>query len=429
MKDSKQSSLSERSQAVVWHPFTQMQLGPAPIGVVKGEGMYLIDENGKKYMDAISSWWTCLHGHSHPYITEKIAEQAGTLEHVIFAGFTHEPAVHLAERLVQYLPENQARIFFSDNGSTAVEVGLKMAFQYWQNVGERKTKVIAFKESYHGDTFGAMSVGSRSAFTEPFFPFLFDVEFIESPAKNPDLCIRELKDLVAKGDVAAMIYEPLVQGAGGMLMYSEELLDELLGICQSHEVLCIADEVMTGFYRTGEFFASNACQNQADIICLSKGLSGGVLAMGVTSCSTRIYDAFLSDHFMNKTFFHGHSFTANPISCAAANASLDLLESSEVKARIQAIEEQHRSYIASLSSNNKVENVRVLGTILALDVKSDVVTGYGNAVRDEINTFFLDKGILLRPLGNTLYLLPPYCISDEELCLIYSTIDEYLVGK
>lgn len=425
----KKKSLSKRSEKVVWHPFTQMQLGPAPIGVVKGEGMYLIDEDGKRYMDAISSWWTCLHGHSHPYITEKIAEQAGTLEHVIFAGFTHEPAVKLAERLVQYLPENQERIFYSDNGSTAVEVGLKMAFQYWQNMGERKTKVIAFKDSYHGDTFGAMSVGSRSAFTEPFFPFLFDVEFIESPAKDAAKCKAELKELVGKGDIAALIYEPLVQGAGGMLMYSAELLDELLGICQRHEVLCIADEVMTGFYRTGEFFASNSCEQKPDIICLSKGLSGGVLAMGVTSCSARIYDAFLSDHFMSKTFFHGHSFTANPISCAAANASLDLLENPEVQARIRLIQQKHETYAASLATNSKVENVRVMGTILALDVKSDVVTGYGNAVRDEINTFFLEKGILLRPLGNTLYLLPPYCITEEQLTEIYLAIGEYLKEK
>ncbi|MFT4969303.1 MAG: adenosylmethionine-8-amino-7-oxononanoate aminotransferase [Chitinophagales bacterium] len=420
------NKLSERSQASVWHPFTQMQLGPKPIGLVKGEGVYLYDEDGKKYIDAISSWWTCLHGHSHPYIADKIAEQARSLEHVIFAGFTHEPAVHLAERLLDNLPDNQARIFYSDNGSTAVEVGLKMAFQYWQNVQQEKTKVISFKEGYHGDTFGAMSVGSRSAFTAPFFPFLFDVEFIESPVVDPVQCVAQLKALVALNDVAAIVYEPLVQGAGGMLMYSPELLEEILGICKAHEVLCIADEVMTGFYRTGLFFASEACTISPDIMCLSKGLTGGVMAMGVTTCTAEIYEAFLSDHFMNKTFFHGHSFTANPIACAAANASMDLLLQDECQARIKAIQVKHETFMSILEGNTKVENVRAMGTILALDVKSETITGYGNAVRDEINYFFLEKGVLLRPLGNTLYLLPPYCITDEELDFIYSKIKEYL---
>ncbi len=419
-------SLSERSQASVWHPFTQMQVGPKPIGLKKGEGVYLFDEDGKKYIDAISSWWTCLHGHSHPYIADKIAEQARCLEHVIFAGFTHEPAVRLAERLLENLPDNQARIFYSDNGSTAVEVGLKMAFQYWQNIQQEKTKVIAFKEGYHGDTFGAMSVGSRSAFTEPFFPFLFDVEFVESPAKNADQCIAEIRQLVEAQDVAAIVYEPLVQGAGGMLMYSKETLDEILALCKQHKVLCIADEVMTGFCRTGTFFASEVGEEKPDIMCLSKGLTGGVMAMGVTTCTAKIYDAFLSDHFMNKTFFHGHSFTANPIACASANASLDLLLEVECQNRIKGIQAKNISFMERLKGNTKVENIRVMGTILALDVKSEVITGYGNAVRDEINYFFLEKGVLLRPLGNTLYILPPYCISDNELDFIYEKIVEYV---
>lgn len=423
---SNKRSLSKRSENVVWHPFTQMQIGPAPIGVVKGEGVYLYDEDGKEYIDAISSWWTCLHGHSHPYIAKKIAEQARSLEHVIFAGFTHEPAVRLAERLIEVLPDNQDRVFYSDNGSTAVEVGLKMAFQYWQNVQKEKTKVIAFKEGYHGDTFGAMSVGSRSAFTEPFFPFLFDVEFVESPAKDADKCMAEIKSLVAKNDVAAIVYEPLVQGAGGMLMYSKETLDDILNVCKEHEVLCIADEVMTGFYRTGSFFASVVGEVQPDIMCLSKGLTGGVMAMGVTTCTAKIYDAFLSDHFMSKTFFHGHSFTANPIACASANASLDLLLKDDVQESIKNIQTRHQAFAESLVKNEEVENVRVMGTILALDVKSEVITGYGNAVRDEINQFFIEKGILLRPLGNTLYLLPPYCITDEQLDFIYEMIEEYV---
>ena len=419
-------SLSARSKASVWHPFTQMKIAEGPIGIVRGDGSYLYTEEGDKFIDGISSWWTCIHGHSHPYITEKLSAQARNLEHVMFAGFTHEPAVQLAENLLSALPQNQAKIFYSDNGSTAVEVGLKMAFQYWKNLKKVKTKIIAFNDSYHGDTFGAMSVGSRSAFTEAFFPFLFDVEFVESPARNADLCLAQIKALVAQGDVAAIVYEPLVQGAGGMLMYSSEVLDNILSLCQRHEVLSIADEVMTGFYRTGEFFASNEGEFSPDILCLSKGLTGGVMAMGVTSCTQEIYDAFLSDHFMEKTFFHGHSFTANPLACAVANSIFDLLGKEETKAAIIKINEAHVAFVEKIKDNQNIAFPRVKGTILAIDVKSDVKTNYANAVRDEINHFFLDRGILLRPLGNTLYVLPPYCISEGDLQFIYRTIEEYI---
>ena len=419
-------NLSDRSKASVWHPFTQMKIADGPIGVVKGEGSYLYTEDGKKFIDAISSWWTCIHGHAHPYITDKIRAQAANLEHVMFAGFTHEPAVQLAENLLSILPKNQAKIFYSDNGSTAVEVGLKMAFQYWKNLGKEKTKVIAFQDSYHGDTFGAMSVGSRSAFTEAFFPFLFDVEFVESPARDASLSLSQIKALVEEGEVAAIVFEPLVQGAGGMLMYSAEILDEILSLCQQHQVLSIADEVMTGFYRTGACFASNETKLAPDIMCLSKGLTGGVMAMGVTSCTQAIYDAFLADHFMEKTFFHGHSFTANPIACAAANASFDLLQKDACQEALTRIHQSHVAFVERIKDNPNIALPRVKGTILALDVKSDAATNYANAVRDEINHFFLDRGILLRPLGNTLYVLPPYCISEADLDYIYNTIEAYI---
>ncbi|MEZ4915645.1 MAG: adenosylmethionine--8-amino-7-oxononanoate transaminase [Chitinophagales bacterium] len=419
-------SLSSRSKLHIWHPFTQMKIADNPIPIVKGEGVYLYEENGKKYIDAISSWWTCIHGHAHPYIAKKIYEQATELEHVIFAGFTHEPAVRLTERLMQYLPSNQKKAFFSDNGSTAVEVGLKMAFQYWHNKGEKKTKVIALKEAYHGDTFGAMSVGSRSAFTEPFFPFLFDVEFIESPAINAEKSISQLREIVKNNDVAAFIYEPLVQGAGGMLMYSAETLEEMLQLCKQNNVLCVADEVMTGFYRTGKMFASLYCQTSPDIMCLSKGLTGGVMAMSITACTQEIYDAFLSDNFMNKTFFHGHSFTANPIACATANASLDLLEQEKTKKSIKQINEQHQQFVVDLKATGKVENIRIQGTIMAFDIITSQATSYGNSLRDTLNRHFLDKGILLRPLGNTLYILPPYCITKSELKIVYNEILAFL---
>ena len=418
--------LSQRSQEKVWHPFTQMQIAEAPIGIVKGEGTYLYDEDGKKYIDAISSWWTCIHGHAHPYIAQKLTEQALTLEHVIFAGFTHEPAVKLSERLLKILPQNQKRVFFSDNGSTAVEVGLKMAFQYWVNKNQAKTKVIAFKESYHGDTFGAMSVGSRSAFTEPFFPFLFDVEFVESPAVNAELCIQQIIEITRNNDVAAIIYEPLIQGAGGMLMYDPEVLNQILKICKKQEVLCIADEVMVGFYRTGKFFASLYCEEKPDIICLSKGLTGGVMAMSITTCTNKIYKEFLSSSFMEKTFFHGHSFTANPLACAVANASLDLFEKDETIQAINRINLQHQECSVKLKEIDEIENVRVLGTIIAFDIKTNEDTGYANIKRDEIKNYFIDKGILIRPLGNTIYVMPPYCISKADLHTIYSEILNFI---
>lgn len=419
------SDLSKRSKKNIWHPFTQMKVAEAPIGIVKGQGVYLFDENGNKYIDAISSWWTTIHGHAHPYIAEKLSVQAKKLEHVIFAGFTHEPAVQISERLLKKLPGNQSKVFFSDNGSTAVEVGLKMAFQYWHNIGQQKTKVIAFKEAYHGDTFGAMAVGDRSAFTEPFFPFLFDVDFVESPALNAEKCLKQIKNLVSNNDVAAIIFEPLVQGAGGMLMYTPEILNEIIKVCKAHEVLVIADEVMTGFYRTGKMFASDYLYFYPDIFCLSKGLTGGVMAMSVTTCTEAIYNAFLSDNFMKKTFFHGHSFTANPLACAVANASLDLLEKEDTQQSIQRISASHKEFINNNSNLEiKYENIRQQGTILALDFKN-TDKGYGSHARDKIYNYFMGKGLLMRPLGNTIYVLPPYCISASELNEIYDAILEF----
>lgn len=418
-------NLSKRSLKSIWHPFSQMKNAELR-GIVKAKGVYLYDEEGIEYIDAISSWWTTIHGHAHPYIAEKLYEQAKILEHVIFAGFTHEPAVQISERLLEKLPGNQSKVFFSDNGSTAVEVGLKMAFQYWQNVGAQKTKVIAFNEAYHGDTFGAMAVGDRSAFTEPFFPFLFDVDFVESPALNAEKCLKQIKNLVSNNDVAAIIFEPLVQGAGGMLMYTPEILNEIIKVCKAHEVLVIADEVMTGFYRTGKMFASDYLDFYPDIFCLSKGLTGGVMAMSVTTCTEAIYTAFLSDNFMKKTFFHGHSFTANPLACAVANASFDLLEKEETQQNIQLIISSHKAFLESnvVSLNNKYENIRQQGTILALDLKT-IDKGYGSKARDKIYNYFMNKGLLMRPLGNTIYVLPPYCINALELNGIYEAILEF----
>ena len=292
-----------------------MKTALPPIAIVRGEGACLFDENGKKYIDAVSSWWVNIHGHSHPYIAGKVFEQLQKLEHVIFAGFTHQGAIELAERLLAILPANQKKAFYSDNGSTAIEVALKICLQYWHNRGETRTKILAFKNAYHGDTFGAMAVSGRSAFTAAFDPLLFEVEFIDLPKQSN---IQNLKSQISnlKSSLACFIFEPLLQGTAGMLMYEARYLNELMAHCRRENVLLIADEVMTGFGRTGKPFACNHVSEQPDMMCFSKGLTGGTMALGLTTCSQQIFDAFLSDDRL-KTLFHGHSYTANPVACAS----------------------------------------------------------------------------------------------------------------
>lgn len=402
---------------------------PDPIPIVKGDGCYLIDADGNPYIDAISSWWVTIHGHAHPYIAEKLYEQAKTLEQVIFAGFTHEPAVRLAERLLEVLPGPFSRIFYSDNGSTATEVALKMALQYWWNQGQQKrNKILAFKHSYHGDTFGAMSVSERSVFTLAFQEKLFEVVFVEPPASivnHPSSMNTDADsglESINWEEVACIIYEPLVQGAGGMLMHDAAGLNALLKQCRAHGVICIADEVMTGFGRTGQLFASSYMEEKPDIICLSKGLTGGTMALGVTACTHRIYEAFLQEDTL-KTFFHGHSFTANPLACAAALASLDLLLTESCLQSIERICRQHRQFADALAIEfpGSTKNIRSLGTLFAFEI----VQGkdeYLNTIGKEITRKSMAKGVYLRPLGNTLYLMPPYCITESELEQVYGVI-------
>ena len=414
------NELIKRDLAVVWHPYTQMKTAALPIPIVKGEGVYLFTDTGEKYIDAVSSWWVNIHGHSHPYIAEKVFEQLKKLEHVIFAGFTHPQAIILAENLLSIIPKNQKKVFFSDNGSTAVEVALKMCLQFWANKGEKKTKILAFKNAYHGDTFGAMAVSGRSAFTAPFDSLLFDVEFIDLPNKHN---LEQLKSQISnlKTDLSCFIFEPLVQGASGMLMYDAKDLDELILHCKRESVLTIADEVMTGFGRTGKLFASDHLLNKADLMCFSKGLTGGTMPLGITTCQQEIYDAFLSDDKL-KTLFHGHSFTANPVACAAANASFDLLINPETLANIQRIEAKHKAFKSQIENHPKLKDVRQTGTIIALEWNIDG-TSYFNNIRDTLYNFFLDKGIILRPLGNILYIMPPYVITNNDLDYIYQNIN------
>lgn len=412
-------SIVQRDKACIWHPFTRQKNMADPIAITKGKGSLLFDENGNQYIDAISSWWVNLHGHAHPYIAEKLYQQALELEQVIFAGFTHRPAVELAERLLTILPGNFSRIFYSDNGSTSTEVALKMAIQYWWNQNQRqRNKIIAFKNSYHGDTFGAMSVSDRSVFTLAFHELLFDVVFLETPTQEN---ISELKIIMQQYafQTAAFIYEPLVQGAGGMNMYDPYLLNELLNTAKLNDIICIADEVMTGFGRTGKFFASEYMNKKPDIICLSKGLTGGTMALGVTACTDRIYQAYVDDDAM-KTFFHGHSFTANPLACTAALASLDLLQKDACLLQIEKISAANVSFADQLrNSELPIKDVRTLGTILAFEIDQGKKE-YLNQVSTVITKKALQAGMYIRPLGNTVYIMPPYCIEEDELQKIYS---------
>ena len=426
MKKKRLSKWQNDDQNYVWHPFTQTLGAKAPIVITRGEGASVFDEDDNKYIDAIASWWVNIHGHANPYIAQKVSEQLNTLEHTIFADFTHPSAIELSKRLINILPNNQQKVFFSDNGSTAVEVALKMSFQYWYNNKQPKYKIVAIEGAYHGDTFGAMSVSGRSPFNAPFDKNLFDVEFIEFPdSNNIDKVFDNLEKIILSGEIAAFIFEPLLQGTAGMRMYDPEILDRLLSLCKSNNVLTIADEILTGFGRTGKNFATDYLRvNKPDIFCLSKGLTGGTMAMGITTCTEDIFNAFSSKDLF-KTFFHGHSYTANPIACSAALASLDIFLSPECKANMERINKRHKQFELELEGIKSIEKVRVLGTVLAFDIVNNESTNYFNSAKEFVKEYFLEGGVLIRPLGNVIYLIPPYCITDEELNEVYTLIVQF----
>lgn len=417
----------------LWYPYTQAKTAPEPLKVKAAQGVWLELEAGDRILDCISSWWVNLHGHSHPLIAEALYRQATQLEHVIFAGFTHDPAEQLAEGLVRRLPANLTRVFYSDNGSTAVEVALKMAYQYWANQGQPRSTFLAFEGAYHGDTFGAMAVGARSLFSHAFAPLLFDVTFVPYPLAHSDETIAAAteqtvldtieKHLVEGGDrYAGIIIEPLVQGSYGMRMGRSSFLQQLQQLAHAHKTLLIFDEVMTGFGRTGDWFACLKANVQPDIICLSKGITGGFLPLAATVCSETIYDAFYSDDAL-KTLYHGHSYAANPLGCAAGLASLELMV--EHEPAFTQMEAKHRRHLAALADHPKVTNLRVTGTIAAMDLVT-AQPGYLNQLALEIRKRAIAQGLLLRPLGNVLYLMPPYCITDDELAFVYRGIHTIL---
>ena len=408
------NDLKAKDAAHVWHPFTQTFKGVVPLQVKKAEGTLLYGMDDQTYIDANSSWWVNIHGHAHPHIGAALKNQFETLDHIIFAGATHPKAVELAERICGTLPDNFQKVFFSDNGSTSTEVALKMVFQYFFNQGIDKKRVLAMSGSYHGDTFGAMSVGERDKFNAPFEPYFFDVNYIDFPTKETENGILEdAKRAFESNEYCCVIVEPLVQGASGMRVYSVEFLDALTTLAKQNEVLVIFDEVMTGFGRTGKMYAMDYCNVKPDIVTLSKGLTGGVLPMGLTITSNKIYNAFLSPD-TTKAFLHGHSFTANPLGCAVACASLDLFELPETWKAIEAIAQWNTTFSVELSKISTVSNIRQKGTILAFEVNTEKETSYFSDLRDELYNYCLDNGIFIRPLGNVVFINPPYCITEEE---------------
>lgn len=419
-------NLSERDQNHLWHPYTQHKTSKPSIAIKKGEGALLWDESKKEYIDAIASWWVNPYGHSNKYIADAIYKQLTTLEHVLFGGFTHEPAVVLAEKLMEILPKNQQKIFFSDNGSTAVEVAIKVALQYFFNKGEKKTTIIAFENAFHGDTFAAMAASGISFFTEAFQGMLIDVIRIPVPIKGQEQSSFDaLAQAVINSNCAGFIFEPLVQGAAGMVMYEPESLDELIRICKENKVLTIADEVMTGFGKTGKTFACDYLIEKPDMMCLSKALTGGTIPMAITTFTQEIFDAFY-DEDINKALFHGHTFTANPTGCAAALASLELLQTIEMKDNILRVNKSHLAFQKHIESHPKVTTTRVLGVIFALEIKTVTTASYYGTLRNKLYDFFIENGVILRPVGNIVYILPSYIITDKQLKKVYEVVEKAL---
>ncbi len=404
----------------IWHPFTQHALMPEMVKIAATDGAYLVTADGRRILDAISSWWVTTHGHRHPRIMAAIREETERLDQLIFAGFTHEPAERLAEKLVARAPKGLTHVFYSDSGSTSVEVALKMALGFWRNIEAPRGRIVVMEESYHGDTIGTMSVGARGVFNAAYEPLLFEVDRIPFPASGKEEeTLNALRDACAR-QPAAFIVEPLILGAGGMLMYGPDVLKAMREICAEANVLFIADEVMTGWGRTGTLFACEQAGITPDIACYSKGLTGGAVPLAVTMCRREIFEAHFSQD-RARTFFHSSSYTANPIACAAALANLEVWEDEPVIERVWALSDLQDELIAPFRSDERFENVRRTGTITALDLKVRDA-GYLAGIGPRLYDFFLARNLLLRPLGNTLYLMPPYCVTRADLEPAYDAI-------
>ena len=407
----------------IWHPFTQHGLGHDIPQVTSASGALLHTRDGRKIIDAISSWWVTTHGHCHPEIMAAIQQQAAQLDQIIFAGWTHEPAEKLAASLIAMTPGNLQHVFYSDSGSTAVEVALKMALGYWNNLGVKRDRIIVMEHSYHGDTIGTMSVGERGVFNQAYNALMFDVDKIDFPAAGHEQkTLDQLEQYCASGNAAALIVEPLLLGAGGMLIYSPATLKAMRDICTAYEVLFILDEVMTGWGRTGTMFAYEQAGITPDILCLSKGITGGSIPLAVTLSNTDIFDAHYSTD-RSKLFFHSSSYTANPIACAAANANIKIWERPETHANLDALCARQKQYLDRIAALPNVQNPRQIGSVTALEIAENQGT-YMSELGPQLLAYFKANDVLLRPLGNTIYVMPPYCISDEQLDTIYTLISE-----
>ncbi|MBK3660984.1 adenosylmethionine--8-amino-7-oxononanoate transaminase [Bradyrhizobium diazoefficiens] len=410
-----------KKNSPIWHPFTQHALQDEMTRVVRGDGAYLSTSDGRRILDAISSWWVVTHGHCHPRIVNAIQDQAAKLNQIIFAGYTHDPAEEVAALVLELAPPGLDHVFFSDSGSTSVEVALKMALGYWRHLGKQRTRIVVMQHSYHGDTIGAMSVGARSVFNAPYGPLLFDVISVPFPASGREqITLDALETACQKDSPAAFIVEPLILGAGGMLMYPAWVLKEMKRICEASGVLFIADEVMTGWGRTGTLFACQQANVTPDIACYSKGLTGGALPLAVTLCRSDIFDAHYSKD-RARTFFHSSSYTANPIACAAAKANLEIWQDQQSHQRVASVARMQERAIEPFRTDPRFANVRRTGTVTALDLRTSEA-GYLAKIGPELQAFFIERNLLLRPLGNTIYVMPPYCVTASDLDEIYGAI-------
>jgi adenosylmethionine-8-amino-7-oxononanoate aminotransferase len=418
-------------RAHVWHPYTQMQTAEPPLAVVRGEGAWLELADGRRLLDGISSWWVTLHGHAHPRLVAAAAEQAARLEQVIFAGFAHEPAARLAAELAALAPPGLERAFYSDDGSTAVEVAMKMAVQLWRHRGEPgRTLFVALEGAYHGDTFGAMAAGGSRLFHGAFADLLCEVRHLPVPVagKSLDECVEAAERLLATEErrIAALVVEPIVQGAGGMRIYPPEFLRWLRRATARRGIPLVADEVFTGFGRTGRMFACEHAGVAPDLLCLSKGLTGGLLPLGATLASEAVFADFLSDD-RARTFFHGHSYTANPIACAAARASLALLAETAALARVAALERLFAGRLRRLASLPAVAATRGIGALAVVELAAaGDGSGYLDPRGPRLQRALLDRGIFLRPLGDVVYFLPPYCVTDAECHQVFDALEQEL---
>lgn len=407
----------------IWHPYTQEKLADKPINIKSAQGAYLYGSNGEKIYDAISSWWVNIHGHNHPYIREKI--NSTLMEQIIIAGFTHEGATSLAQRVLELFGNHYSKVFFTDNGSTAVESALKMSLQYFKNQGIQRKRILAFNNGFHGETFGARAVGNALENIDDLCKGVFDITFIDPPLRGTGkVALEKMEQVLQQNqDFAAFIFEPLVQGVAGMHMQDPQILDQMIKLAQEKGIICIADEVMTGFGRTGKLFAINHLENKPDIVCVAKALTGGTLPLALTLCNPKVYEAFYSDD-PTKTFLYGHSYAGNALACSAAHASLDLLEKKETQDRLIHINNWHLGFFKELTGHPSILDIRILGTIMAIEYKSNN-NGYFSDLGPKMKNFFKGKNVLLRPLGNVIYILPPYCSTEDDLNLAYSAIFDF----